>query len=86
MSRKPVDWSRLLPRLLVIPDVMTLKTLADVRKLIGHLPAEYRSRSTWQRVEAQLKAAAARGAEPGDVLVALELVLMLERVEFRWKR
>lgn len=39
MSLKRPDWSRPLPRPLVIPGVMTLKALADVRKLIGHLPA-----------------------------------------------
>jgi hypothetical protein len=32
-----------LPRQLVIPTVMTLKTLANVRKLIGHLPAATRA-------------------------------------------
>jgi len=31
-------WSHPLPRPLVIPGVMTLRTLADVRTLIGHLP------------------------------------------------
>ena len=41
MSRKRADWSRPLPRRLVIPTVMTLKTLADVRELMRHLPAEH---------------------------------------------
>ena len=35
-SRKRPDYSRLLPRPLVISGVMTLKTLADVRELLGH--------------------------------------------------
>ena len=34
------DWSRPLPRPLVSPTVMTLKTLDDVRELMGHPPAE----------------------------------------------
>jgi hypothetical protein len=33
-------WSTPLPRPIVIPQVMTLKTLADVRKLLGHIPKE----------------------------------------------
>jgi hypothetical protein len=39
-----------MPRPLVISTVMTLKTLADVRKLIGHLPAATRAKSTWRHV------------------------------------
>jgi hypothetical protein len=53
---------------------MTLKTLADVRKLIGHLPGEYRNRSTCHRVEVLLKAAATGGADPVDVFVDLGTV------------
>ncbi|HEY2534096.1 MAG TPA: hypothetical protein VGJ20_40270 [Xanthobacteraceae bacterium] len=45
------DWSRPLPRPLVIPDVMTPRTLADVRTLIGHLPKETHAKSAWQHVE-----------------------------------
>ena len=39
---KRSDYSRLLPRPLVIPGVMTLKTLADVRELLRRLPKEFR--------------------------------------------
>jgi len=83
-SRKRPDYSQPLPRPLVIPGVMTLKTLGDVRSLLGHLPKDVRARSTWQGVANQLDAAA-RGADPADVAVALQLVLMLEKVEFRRK-
>jgi hypothetical protein len=45
---------------------MDLKTLADVRRLIGHLPKETRAKSTWQRFEAELdKANAARSSSSG---------------------
>jgi len=47
-------WSMPLPRPIKIPQVMTLKTLADVRKLLGHIPKEQRELSTWQHVEATL--------------------------------
>jgi hypothetical protein len=60
---------------------MDLVTLADVRALLGHLPKETRARDTWQHVEAELKRAAA-GADTIQVLIALQMVLMLERVEF----
>jgi len=36
--RSPRNWSRPLPRPLVIPGVVTLKTLGDVGSLLGHLP------------------------------------------------
>ncbi len=76
------NWSRALPRPLVIPTVMTLKTLANVRELMRHLPAEHRERPTWRHVAAELEKAAA-GADTVDV--ALRLVLMLENVECRLK-
>ena len=82
-SRKRPNWSRPLPRPLVIPGVMTLKTLADVRKLLGHMPKDFRTRSTWQRIDALLDDAARGGVDPADVAVALELVLIIERVTFR---
>jgi hypothetical protein len=78
------NWSRPLPRQLVIPTVMTLKTLADVRTLIGHVPKERRKLETWQYVEDTLDKAA-RGAPVVDVAVALRMVLMLEGVECRAK-
>lgn len=80
--RKRLDWSRRLPRPLVIPKVMTLTRLADVRELMRHLPADHRNRSTWRLVADDLEAAA-RGADPADVSIALRIVLMLEHVEYR---
>jgi hypothetical protein len=54
---------------------MTLKTLADVRELMRHLPPDHRNRSTWRVVADDLQAAA-RGADPAEVAVALRLALM----------
>jgi hypothetical protein len=79
------DWSRPLPRPLVIPKVMTLTTLADVRVLVErHLPEDRRTRSTWRHVAKQL-AAAANGADPADAAISLRLALMIEGVECRPK-
>ncbi len=85
MSRKRADWSRRLPRSLIIPRVMTLKTLADVRELMRHLPPEHRKLPTWRHVAAALEQAAA-GADTVDVAVAVRLALMLENVECRPKQ
>ena len=75
------NWSRVLPRPLVIPEVMTLKTLADVRELIErHLPVETREKSTWRHVATCLDKAA-RGADSVDVSVALRMGLSMEGVE-----
>ena len=65
------------------PQVMTLKTLADVRELIErHLPAETREKSTWRHVATCLDKAA-RGGDTVDVAVPLQMVLSMERVECR---
>ena len=76
------NWSRPLPQPLVIPKVMTLRTLDDVRHLMRHLPEDRRSRSTWRRVAADIEAAAAGGDIEGAA-IALRLVLFLEGVECR---
>jgi 2-keto-3-deoxy-L-rhamnonate aldolase RhmA len=73
-----------LPQTLIIPRVMTLTTLADVRKLMQHLPAGHRELPRWQDVAAELDKAAA-GADVVDVAIALRLVLMLEHVECHLK-
>ena len=72
-----------MPRTLIIPNVMTIRTLADVRDLIErHLPAETREKPTWQYL-ARLLAAASRGADTVDVAVVLRMVLNMESVECR---
>jgi len=53
------NWSRPLPRPLIIPDVLTLETLADVRVHVEkHLPAKYRSKFTSRQFAGLLKRAA----------------------------
>ena len=80
MPKRP-DRTRPLPRPLIIPGVMKLRTLADVRELVEkHLPADYRQKDTWQHVAAQL-AEAASGGDIMDVSIALRLALMLEKVQ-----
>jgi hypothetical protein len=59
--------------------VTTLETLADMRKLIGHLPADRRGLNTWRHVSKQL-AQAANGGDINDAVIALRLVLQFEQV------
>jgi hypothetical protein len=77
-------WSTPLPRPITVPQVMTLNTLADVRKLLGHIPRERRELSTWQHVEKTLQECAA-GDDPVNISVALQIVLQAERVPYQLK-
>ena len=80
--RRP-DWSRPLPRPLVIPTVLNLVTLDDVRTLIErHLPMQTRNKPNWRYVRERL-AEAARSGNTTDVVVALQIALHLEGVECR---
>jgi 2-keto-3-deoxy-L-rhamnonate aldolase RhmA len=79
------NWSRPLPRALVIPTVMTLRTLDDVRELMRHLPEENRSKATWRYVASQLDKVATETLDAAEVEIALRLVLMLEGVKCRPK-
>jgi hypothetical protein len=60
---------------------MTLRTLADVRELIRHLPADRRERSTWLHVAKLIE----DGADPADASIAVRMALNLEGVEYRTK-
>ena len=79
------DSATALPRPLIIPGVMIIATLADVRTLIvRHLPAEYRAQPAWRHAATELAKAAA-GTDTADVSIALRLALALSGVEFRMK-
>jgi hypothetical protein len=66
------DWSRPLPRPVIVPDLLTLETLAHVRTLVDkHLPAEYRAKFSWRhRPIARTSRRDAKcqlyGAKPGE--------------------
>jgi hypothetical protein len=83
LAKRPA-WSTALPRPITLPQAMTLKTLADVRKLLGHIPKERRQLSTWQHVEKTLRECAA-GDDPENISVALQIVLQGERVPHQIK-
>jgi hypothetical protein len=70
-----------LRRPVVIPKVLTLATLADVRMLLErHLPAEHRELPAWLYVKNLLHGAARGRDEPGDVEIALRMVLSIEGI------
>ena len=73
------DWSRKLPRPLKLSTITTLRTLGDIRALLGNLPADRRELNTWRHVADRLQLAA-RGGDINDAVTSLRLVLQLERV------
>jgi len=73
------DWPRKLPRPLKLPTITTLRTLGDIRALLKNLPAGRREQSTWRHVADRLNEAA-RGGDINDAVIALRMVLQLERV------
>ena len=83
MARRP-DWSRPLPQPLVIPGLMTLATLADVRTLLDHLPASHREKEAWRYIADRLNEAA-QGASVVEVFALLRTVLVMEGIAYRPK-
>lgn len=63
---------------------MTLTTLADVRALLGHLPAETLDKTTWRHVFRCLDEAAHSVDidKAVEVYALLQMVLMMEGVEY----
>ena len=82
LLRKRPDWSKRLPQTITIPEVMTLRTIADVRELLGHLPDRCRHKSTWEYVADRLTEAASIG-DTQSVAVPLKMVLSMEGIEYR---
>ena len=79
------NWSRPLPQPLVIPTVIHLSTLAEVRALLDrHLPPQTRNKPTWRYVRKKLDEAA-YGGNMMDVAAALQIALKLEGVEYQPK-
>jgi hypothetical protein len=81
MSNLP-DWSRPLPQSLIIPGLITLRTLADVRTLLDEVPAEHRAQENWRYVATKLDEAA-RGASVVEVFALLRTVLVMEGIPYR---
>ena len=53
---------------------MRLKTLADVRKLIGRMPMDFRTKETWQRIAALVDDAARGDTDPAQLVLIMENV------------
>ena len=65
------NWSRPLPRPIIIPDIMELATLAGVRIPVAkHLPKEYRSIFTWRPLAGLLRRAAEGQQDVSECSVA----------------
>ena len=78
------NWSQPSPRQIIIPEVMELATLDDVRVLMQkHLPAEYRAKFAWRQLAAMLRRTAQGKTDCAELATALQLVLKLEGVMCR---
>ena len=79
------NWSAPLPTALVIPTVMTLATLADVRVFMTQrLPKPFRDRPHWSAVARDIEAAAL-GGDPAEASMAIRFALLVEGVACRTK-
>ena len=73
-----------MPRPIIIPGIVTLVTLADVRSLIERdLTTRCRQKAAWRYVARRLGEAADDGGDTTRVAVALRMALSMEGVECR---
>ena len=78
------NWSRPLPKLLIVSGVMTAATLNDVRVMIErHVPAASRTKEMWRYVSNELRKAAL-GSDTAEFSAVLEMALSIEGLE--WAR
>ena len=79
------DWSRPLPKLLIVSGVMTAATLNDVRVMVErHLPAASRAKEMWRYVSTNFgkpRLAATRR----EFSAVLEMVLSIEGLQWALK-
>ena len=79
------NWSRPLPKLLIVSGVMTAATLNDVRVMIErHLPAASRAKEMWRYVSNELRKAAL-GGDTAEFSAVLEMALSIEGLEWALK-
>jgi class 3 adenylate cyclase len=83
-SSRP-NWSRPLPKLLIVSGVMTVATLNDARVMIErHVPVASRANEMWRYVSNQLRGAALDG-NMAEFCSVLEMALSIEGLEWTLK-
>jgi len=79
------NWSRLLPKLLIVSGVLRVATLNDVRVMIErHLPVPSRAGEMWGYVSNELREAAL-GGDTAEFFSVLEMALSIEGLEWALK-
>jgi hypothetical protein len=79
------NWSRPLPKLLIISGVMTAATLNDVRVMIErYLPVGSRANEMWRYVSNEIREAAL-GSDILKFSSILEMALSIEGLEYAFK-